>query len=555
MADTPASIARRHDLDALRAIAMLLGIVLHGALSFIPGIGAFWGVQDSQAHSGFAVLLAAIHGWRMPLFFIVSGFFTAMLWRKRGLRALLWHRFQRIFLPLVLGTVTIIPLTWIVTIYVKSQRTLPIEMVREQAAALSPGGQLDVWGATAFNDLETLEHHVENGTELNALNADGSAPLHIAAFFGYDEAAEMLIDAGANPFLKNGRGETPQELIHIDWGTTKFIAGMFQIPLERERVEAGRERIGEMFEQLDQHAYAQKSEPISAHSSGKSTFSISGVLEALMKIPLFGHLWFLWFLCWLVVGYAIVVTCGTQWNVAAPPNWAIVSNWRYLWLVPLTAIPQFFMGEMGNEFGPDTSIGLLPIPSVLTYYAIFFGFGALYFDAQDQDVRVGRGWQWILPISLIVLFPMGLVMGDPETGLELTGVTKLGFALVQVSYAWLVSFGLMGLFHRFSRGESKVMRYLSDSSYWLYLAHIPLIIYIQFLVADWTAPAVLKFGFVCVSTSALLLISYQYCVRYTPIGTLLNGPRHKQLQSKIPPVDANSNSDDAQLDDVVLIES
>jgi peptidoglycan/LPS O-acetylase OafA/YrhL len=27
---------RRHDLDALRAIAMLLGIVLHAALSFAP---------------------------------------------------------------------------------------------------------------------------------------------------------------------------------------------------------------------------------------------------------------------------------------------------------------------------------------------------------------------------------------------------------------------------------------------------------------------------------------------------------------------------------------
>ncbi|MFC1759550.1 hypothetical protein ACFL2H_12425 [Planctomycetota bacterium] len=36
---------RRHDLDALRAIAMLLGIVLHAALSFAP---IPWVVQGSQ---------------------------------------------------------------------------------------------------------------------------------------------------------------------------------------------------------------------------------------------------------------------------------------------------------------------------------------------------------------------------------------------------------------------------------------------------------------------------------------------------------------------------
>lgn len=41
--------SRRHDLDALRAFAMLLGIILHGIMSFIPGIGVIWAVEDSHA--------------------------------------------------------------------------------------------------------------------------------------------------------------------------------------------------------------------------------------------------------------------------------------------------------------------------------------------------------------------------------------------------------------------------------------------------------------------------------------------------------------------------
>ena len=101
-------MSRRHDLDALRAFAMLLGILLHVGLSFTPFP---WPVQDTRQSPLVGLGFAAIHGFRMPLFFLVSGFFTAMLWNKRGPRALLRHRAMRILLPCLLGLVTIVPLT------------------------------------------------------------------------------------------------------------------------------------------------------------------------------------------------------------------------------------------------------------------------------------------------------------------------------------------------------------------------------------------------------------------------------------------------------------
>ena len=73
-AATVPSITRRHDLDALRAIAMLLGIALHGMISFIPGEGG-WVVKDTQTSNFFGLAIASIHGFRMPLFFLISGFF------------------------------------------------------------------------------------------------------------------------------------------------------------------------------------------------------------------------------------------------------------------------------------------------------------------------------------------------------------------------------------------------------------------------------------------------------------------------------------------------
>ena len=81
---------RFHDLDALRAFAMLLGIVLHGVLSFMPV--PIWPAQDLQqpvvevpaavaapleavgldappTYSPYEFVLHAVHGFRLPLFF------------------------------------------------------------------------------------------------------------------------------------------------------------------------------------------------------------------------------------------------------------------------------------------------------------------------------------------------------------------------------------------------------------------------------------------------------------------------------------------------------
>ena len=99
---------RFHDLDALRGYAMLLGIVLHGLMSFI--VIPFWPAQDRyQSTEVVGAILLFIHGFRLPLFFLISGFFTAMLWRKRGLRGLFKQRAFRILIPLMLGTIV----TWV----------------------------------------------------------------------------------------------------------------------------------------------------------------------------------------------------------------------------------------------------------------------------------------------------------------------------------------------------------------------------------------------------------------------------------------------------------
>ena len=99
---------RYHDLDALRAFAMLLGILIHGVLSFVGF--PLWSAQDINQNPQYLIVMDFIHGFRMPLFFLVSGFFTAMMWQKRGSLSLFFHRTKRIFLPFLLGMLVFAPL-------------------------------------------------------------------------------------------------------------------------------------------------------------------------------------------------------------------------------------------------------------------------------------------------------------------------------------------------------------------------------------------------------------------------------------------------------------
>jgi len=108
---------RYHDLDALRAFAMLLGIALHALTSFVALPLPIWPAQDINQHDGYLFALHAIHGFRLQLFFLVSGFFTMMLYQQRGLRGLIRHRAKRILLPLVVFTIILTPVIIGIGIY------------------------------------------------------------------------------------------------------------------------------------------------------------------------------------------------------------------------------------------------------------------------------------------------------------------------------------------------------------------------------------------------------------------------------------------------------
>ena len=371
-AEHPPAPQRFHDLDALRAFAMLLGVFLHAALFLLPDpkpdndVPA-WPAYHPYAHdtppvaNPYSYVLLLIHGFRMPLFFMLSGFFTAMLWRRRGARALAVHRLKRIVVPLAVGMFTVVPTV-----------------------------------ALFYPD-------------------------HLSGFVGW---------------------------------TTAWSRDLY-------------------------------------------------------------HLWFLLYLLLMAAGFLVLVQLGAQFRS------------RLWWLlVPMVMVPQYAMRE---TFGVDVPSGFLPMPDAFLYYAFFFLFGAVF---HERGTTVRRWWAAGLPVALLLFMP-GVALAYPDQIDALSAHVdaawyQVASAGVQVSFAWLASFGMMGLFRWVAGRERYWVRYMSDASYWIYLWHLPLIIGGQLLATAWQMGPHAAYLLICAAATAVLLAAYQLGVRYTFIGATLNGPRQRR---------------------------
>jgi peptidoglycan/LPS O-acetylase OafA/YrhL len=92
--------------------------------------------------------------------------------------------------------------------------------------------------------------------------------------------------------------------------------------------------------------------------------------------------------------------------------------------------------------------------------------------------------------------------------------------------AWCMIFGLIGLFLRYFSQPSQRQRYLSDSAYWLYLVHPPVLVVLQLPMMLLPWPAELKALVGLALAIPILLASYHYLVRSTWLGVILNGRKY-----------------------------
>lgn len=99
---------REHYWDSIRAFLMLLGIPYHTALSYRPGQD--WIVHSGEGAKAFSFLAEFLHLFRMPAFFVIAGYFAAMLLARRSPDVWLRGRLRRLTVPFLMTVVTLVPI-------------------------------------------------------------------------------------------------------------------------------------------------------------------------------------------------------------------------------------------------------------------------------------------------------------------------------------------------------------------------------------------------------------------------------------------------------------
>ncbi|MPT48224.1 MAG: hypothetical protein E2598_07350 [Sphingobium sp.] len=98
---------REHHWDFLRAFLMLLGIPYHLLLSY--RVGENWIVRSGEGLMAAATAAEFLHLFRMPAFFIIAGYFAALLLARKDAAGWLYGRFIRLGVPLVAALLLLNP--------------------------------------------------------------------------------------------------------------------------------------------------------------------------------------------------------------------------------------------------------------------------------------------------------------------------------------------------------------------------------------------------------------------------------------------------------------
>ncbi len=266
-------------------------------------------------------------------------------------------------------------------------------------------------------------------------------------------------------------------------------------------------------------------------------YFVSGTSFA--RLPLL-HLWFLYYLLIFVVAVAVLSPllsrlAGTRLLARFDAAFRRVVEGRGRVLVPALLtfplmLPMRWVVDTPNSWNPQWHI--------VGYYFAFFAFGWMLYRHRDLVPTFGRGWKLNLALANLVVLPL-------MVGLIVTGATKekggadafawqLGGFAASVLYTWLMITGLWGAFLRLFAREYAWVRYMADSAYWCYLASLTPIVALQFVVKDWPLPGLLKGALVTAATTLVLLASYEWLVRYTFVGAILNGRKYRTREAEKP---------------------
>lgn len=250
------------------------------------------------------------------------------------------------------------------------------------------------------------------------------------------------------------------------------------------------------------------------------------------------HLWFLHHLILiysavLVIRWVVVRSMGsarygmlTQ-SIDRLCERCVRSSWMG-WLLPVATVPLLLLMK---QWGVDTPNSTLFYAPTFLLYGLCFIAGWAMHRQTGLIEAFSRSWRWKAAsvsgfLLSVVMYRFVAIHQAIFPGAEFGIISRIVYLSLYACTMWCMITGLIGAFHRYSSNMNPFWRYVADSSYFIYLAHLPVVVSIQILVADWEMAAGIKYALICSIAIPLLFALYHLLVRNTWLGQLLNGTRY-----------------------------
>jgi peptidoglycan/LPS O-acetylase OafA/YrhL len=216
------------------------------------------------------------------------------------------------------------------------------------------------------------------------------------------------------------------------------------------------------------------------------------------------HLWFLVYLFAFCVAAWLLARAGLGRGAVLRP--LAGRPWVLLGLVTL---PTSLLLLWHPEPRPDAH--LWPMPLEVLHYGLFFAVGWLLWPLREELSALTR----VAPVFAAA----GLLVALVDFGGRLQW-QPVGHAL-SGAVAWLLTLGGFGLALRVPDGERPVVRFLVESSYWVYLVHYPVVLGLQLVFAQVSWPGALEYGATVVLTAGFAFVTFALLVKPTALGPWL----------------------------------
>jgi ABC-type multidrug transport system ATPase subunit/peptidoglycan/LPS O-acetylase OafA/YrhL len=182
---------------------------------------------------------------------------------------------------------------------------------------------------------------------------------------------------------------------------------------------------------------------------------------------------------------------------------------------------------------PAQDITYIPQLTVMVGFGTAMIVGWLLHRRADLLQSSQKRWLAHLGIAVAATAYCSYVAGPQFTFAPApTRVAKALYAAGYVAALWSWIFAILGAALRYLSGASRIRRYLADSSYWIYIVHLPVVAALDVAVRGWDVHWALKYALVLAVAFGVLFATYHFFVRATFIGEWLNGrkyPRRKPV--------------------------